>query len=97
MTEPTEPTDWLIWDEKSQLWWRENERGYTADFLQAGLYTRTRAMEIQRNAEASVGRSRQERAVPLAAHRERIEAMAQQIERLRAALAASPVKRRPSW
>lgn len=43
---------YLIWSNEHRAWWRPVECGYCQDELQAGIYTRERAMEICENARA---------------------------------------------
>ena len=76
-----EKRDWLIWDGRSECWWGPNGGGYWKSIEHAGLYTEAEA----KSAETSARRSseRKERAVHISEHREGIE-------RLAAALAASP-------
>lgn len=37
---------YLLWSAKHQMWWRPDERGYTANIDEAGRYTRADAVRI---------------------------------------------------
>lgn len=37
---------YLVWSNEHRCWWRANSCGYTTDIRGAGIYTRTRAIEI---------------------------------------------------
>lgn len=40
----------LIWSHEHSGWWRSNQRGYTRDIRQAGIYTLEEAREIVKDA-----------------------------------------------
>ena len=72
-----EIADHLIWNGRSRVYWRANRCGYTADLLEAGLYTKEEAESLARNND-----DEHERAVPFAEKREefeRIRARAEQV------------------
>lgn len=46
---------WSIWSNEHNQYWRANCMGYTSDISEAGLYTRSDALEICR--KASVGKT----------------------------------------
>ncbi len=35
---------WLIWSNEHQMWWKDNQAGYTADVMCAGRYAREDAL-----------------------------------------------------
>lgn len=39
-------TDYLIWSNEHNSWWKWHKRGYTTDIDQAGHYTKEAAVEI---------------------------------------------------
>lgn len=76
---PDERKDWLIFEGRSGLFWRENRCGY-GDLSQAGLYTKAEAKLLAKDP------SRQDRAHHVSEYRARITEMEANGRRLRAAL-----------
>lgn len=42
---------WVVWSHEHNAWWQPDERGYTRNILQAGIYSQQRALQIEHNAE----------------------------------------------